>query len=583
MRARMIAMGCAMVLAATVAGCGGDGADSSEDDLTGTVLKEGSPEALAVLALVNDPKVDAGVLKSGAGVDSRAVTGIIGHRDGPDGAAQTEDDDLFDDVAELDAVKWVGPTALGKLLAYAKAHGYLASGGKKLEVVFSPQAYDQSHAAKVAKTIDTAKSTLDIAMYSFSDATIQKALQAAVARGVKVRFVFETANADHGLTGSALESSKSGQLEKLGVNVRWVNKIMHHKFMIVDGPRDDAATAQTAQVVSGSANWSNGAATKYDENTMFLSGYPELTLRLQREFNLLWEHSQDIAVNASLPYELSTLAIGDDAIPDEANTDILFTSSNFTVKGTTFSVTGKNTIADAWVAAIQGAKKSIHISSGHMRSRPVAEALMAKIKDSPDLDVRVYLDDQEYISQASEAAQKSDLDACLAAAGTSESKKRECLDKGFLYGLEVGESGIDVRYKFYAYRWDASYAAQMHHKYMVVDGAELYTGSYNLSDNAEHQTFENMFVYKGSEFSAFVKQYEDNFEHIWETGRAEGKLASLSDKVKNDTTIPIVFDPMALSWQEVTDLKTLIRTNCPDVDSSPYRTAAASHQTCTKH
>jgi phosphatidylserine/phosphatidylglycerophosphate/cardiolipin synthase-like enzyme len=117
---------------------------------------------------------------------------------------------------------------------------------------------------------------------------------------------------------------------------------------------------------------------------------------------------------------------------------------------------------------------------------------------------------------------------------------------------------------------------------MIVDGAQLYTGSYNLSDNAEHNTFENMFVFKGAAYAQLVAAYEQNYATIRETGRAEGKLASLVEEVESEAVIPIVFDPMALTWQEVTDLKSKIRSECPDVDTTEYRTNAAGHLTCTK-
>jgi phosphatidylserine/phosphatidylglycerophosphate/cardiolipin synthase-like enzyme len=571
-----------LALSVAVLACGGgEDTGSGEDDLTQKVLKEGTPEALGVLALVNDAAVTADELRGEAGVEKRAATNIVTHRNGSDGDAGTADDDLFDDVKELDAVKYVGEAALKKLLAYAKANGYVSAGGP-IEVVFSPQPLDQSHNAKIAGLIDTAEESLDIAQYSFSDAGISAALERAVDRGVAVRFIYETAGDDKKLTGSALSASKSGKLEAMGVNVRWVNKIMHHKFMIVDGPRDDAARAGTARLVSGSGNWSNGAATKYDENTMFMSAQPELAFRMQREFNLLWEHSGDLVADPSLPYELSTLAIGDDLIPDGPDSHVYFTSANFKVSGTTFTVLGTNAVSDVWVDAIKNAKKSIHVGSGHLRSRPISEALMAKMAADPDVEVSLYLDGQEYISSFTNDDQKDDLEACLVAAGTSESKKRSCLDKGFLFGLEVGNAGADVRYKYYAYRWDVSYAKQMHHKYMIVDGAQLYTGSYNLSDNAEHNTFENMFVFKGAAYAQLVAAYEQNYAAIRETGRAEGKLASLVETVESEAVIPIVFDPMALTWQEVTDLKSKIRSECPDVDTTEYRTNAAGHLTCTK-
>jgi phosphatidylserine/phosphatidylglycerophosphate/cardiolipin synthase-like enzyme len=251
------------------------------------------------------------------------------------------------------------------------------------------------------------------------------------------------------------------------------------------------------------------------------------------------------------------------------------------VNGTTFSTNGNNTVADALVAGINGATRSIHIASGHLRSRPVSEALMAKKRALPSLDVRVYLDGQEFISKTTHENQVADLNACIANAPT-EAKKRECTDKGFLFGYQVGESGIEVRYKYYAYRWDHGYAPQMHHKYMVVDGKRLFSGSYNLSDNAEHDTFENMTLWEGEQYAALVSSYEANFESIWKTGRDDNKLAALTDKVEHAPTIPLVFDPMALTWSEITTLKSKIRSNCAAADSQAYRENPGAHMSCPR-
>lgn len=540
----------------------------------------GSPEALAVLALVNDPLVTFEELDIDAALNARAARNIIDHRNGPDGLVESADDDPFDTLQELDDVPYVGPVALATLIEYAIAQGYLEGlEQRSVDVVFSPQPYDQSHTARVAALIDAAQHSIDIAMYSYSDARIADALEAAVDRGVKVRFVFETANEDRKQTGSALEATKSARLEKLGINVRYVNKIMHHKFMILDGPRDVIDRADTCTIVSGSGNWSYGAAAIYDENTLFVTGYRELALRLQSEFNLMWEHSRDFVWDATLPYELSTLALQDSDIQDDPTTDAHFTSDNFSVSSTTFRKTGENNVSDQWVAAIDSAEQSIRIASGHLRSRPIAEALMAKIAAHPEMDIRIYLDDQEYISDWYHAEQLSEYDACLAEAET-EAQIRNCTDKGFYFGYEVGQAGGGVRYKYYAYRWHYSYAEQMHHKYMIIDGDELWTGSYNLSDNAEHNTFENVLVFRGPEFAPLVASYADNFERLWNTGRSEGLLADLSAEISTADVIPIVFDPMALTWQEVTDLKELIRDNCDDINSDPFRDEPENHRVC---
>lgn len=570
---------CALLL---TAGCVEDNTGSDESDVTAG-WKEGTPESLAVVALVNDRSVTFDTLRSDVGLSKTAATNVIAHRDGKDGVGRTPDDDLYDTITELDAVKQVGPSALDALLDYAEENGYLADQlAKKREVIFSPQPAADSHNARIAQLINSAQTSVDVAMYSFSDGGIGTALADAVKRGVKVRFLFDTASEDKKLTGTALTSSKSGQVEKKGVDVRYVNKIQHHKFMIVDGPRDDASRAKTAWIASGSANWSTSAATKYDENTLFMYGEAKLALELQREFNLLWEHSRDFASGVTFPFELSTLTITPDIVPENPGVSVFLTSANFTVKGDTFTTTGSNAVADVLVKAILDAKKSIHVASGHLRSRPVAEALKAKKAQSPNLDIRVYLDGQEYISKSGNTSQVKDLDACLTAAGTNESKKRDCLDKGFLFGYDVSLTGIDVRYKYYAYRWDAGYAKQMHNKVMIVDGTDLYTGSYNLSDNAEHNTFENMLRFRGPEFRDMVKLYEARFETLWVTGQAEGLLANLENQVKTAETIPLVFEPMSLDWNQVTNLKALIRQNCPDVDSTVYRTDPVGHQTCPR-
>ncbi|MCA9622102.1 MAG: hypothetical protein KC731_23925, partial [Myxococcales bacterium] len=59
------------------------------------------------------------------GLDKRAAENIIAHRDGADALPETSDDDLFESIAELDAVPYVGDTALALLAAYAVANGYL--------------------------------------------------------------------------------------------------------------------------------------------------------------------------------------------------------------------------------------------------------------------------------------------------------------------------------------------------------------------------------------------------------------------------------------------------------------------------
>ena len=78
----------------------------------------------AILALVNHPDTTMELLDLDVGLDVRAATNIMAHRDGADGEVGTADDRLFASIEELDGISYVGPSALDDLAAYALANGF---------------------------------------------------------------------------------------------------------------------------------------------------------------------------------------------------------------------------------------------------------------------------------------------------------------------------------------------------------------------------------------------------------------------------------------------------------------------------
>src|SRR5690606_27916344 len=99
-----------------------------------SAIVDGTPEGVGLLAFLNASETTHSVLDDDVPLDKRAAANLVAHRNGPDGVFGTADDDLFDDVAEVDAVPWVGPAAIDKLLAYATAQGYVPSGDDLLGV-----------------------------------------------------------------------------------------------------------------------------------------------------------------------------------------------------------------------------------------------------------------------------------------------------------------------------------------------------------------------------------------------------------------------------------------------------------------
>ena len=63
----------------------------------------------------------------------------------------------------------------------------------------------------------------------------------------------------------------------------------------------------------------------------------------------------------------------------------------------------------------------------------------------------------------------------------------------------------------------------------------------------------------------------------------EGTFAAHLDTVRNGPgSIPLVYDAMALDWDQVTELKDAIREACPDVNSEAFRSDPVGHQWCAR-
>jgi DNA uptake protein ComE-like DNA-binding protein len=79
-------------------------------------------DAARLLDFVNYPGTDLTVLDEQIGLDARAAKNIIAHRDGSDAVAPSGDDQLFASIADLDAVSYIGDSALAKLQSWSAAH-----------------------------------------------------------------------------------------------------------------------------------------------------------------------------------------------------------------------------------------------------------------------------------------------------------------------------------------------------------------------------------------------------------------------------------------------------------------------------
>ena len=92
-----------------------------------------SPEACAILKLASE--ADLAVLDDDVTLNAKAAARIVAARAGDDGEPGTPDDEGFATLAALDAVKYVGPAAFQRLLAYVTDHAEWACGQVPLQLL----------------------------------------------------------------------------------------------------------------------------------------------------------------------------------------------------------------------------------------------------------------------------------------------------------------------------------------------------------------------------------------------------------------------------------------------------------------
>ena len=144
----------ALLLTACAEGAFEDVPAAGISTVEGTLL-DGSPEAVGVLSLLNDSSTDMHSLDVSARLDRRAARNLIAFRDGDDGVRYTADDRSFESVVQVDRVRWVGPSALAKLVAYADSLGYVPRAGDVLGV-FDNVAFTVEQADAVLVLVNTA-------------------------------------------------------------------------------------------------------------------------------------------------------------------------------------------------------------------------------------------------------------------------------------------------------------------------------------------------------------------------------------------------------------------------------------------
>lgn len=150
-----------------------------------------------------------------------------------------------------------------------------ASIAQTVRVFFTPSLECENN---IIHYIDSAKESIDAAVYAINNDEIVIALLRAYMRGVKVRILTDR-------TQAGQKSSKVSVLEAFGVPLRRHKRyrIQHDKFAVFDGKK----------AFTGSYNWTNTASQKNAENCVFFTRKNKTVERYQERFDILWKLNED--------------------------------------------------------------------------------------------------------------------------------------------------------------------------------------------------------------------------------------------------------------------------------------------------
>ncbi len=141
------------------------------------------------------------------------------------------------------------------------------------ETCFAP---DEPCAIKLRKFIESANTSIDVAIYDVNEDQVVHALLVQ-SKKVSVRVLVDRRQSKGNHSAVAL-------LLKAGVKVRcgYQSGIMHNKFAIVDGKR----------LETGSFNYTNHASRSNQENQVYLST-PAVVGRFKARFQKMWDEASD--------------------------------------------------------------------------------------------------------------------------------------------------------------------------------------------------------------------------------------------------------------------------------------------------
>jgi len=356
------------------------------------------------------------------------------------------------------------------------------------EWVFTPgtQAEDV-----VVESIEAAKKSVDISMFTFSSPRIAKAILAAHKRGLKVRLLF-----DESQSNASFQEPFVHWFAQQGIAVKtlagpnpngpWYAEKNHNKFMVLDGKL----------VLTGSFNYTTSAVHTNYENLFLMNQRTDAKAYREYFADMFAMKRATVVVPKPEPVELpdaEELVEGlrgpPQPVPAAPVWDKLPTPRTIKFNGEKFPsslVRPQNQVAEQLIKAIDSSKDSIDLALYEFNLEPLMEALhRARARG---VKIRAVIDYSHMFPKGT----RSDGDPSRMADNI-----QQLLDGDFEVKALRGVRSQGI----------------MHQKVAIFDGKMINFGSYNWAKSADQSHFESMMF---EDKKSRVKSYKEMYEWMWD-------------------------------------------------------------------
>lgn len=314
--------------------------------------------------------------------------------------------------------------------------------------------------ALLVPVIDAAKETLDVAIHGLQLREVADALVRAKARGVKVRIVMNETHVWPRKPGEKrspeVQALLDGGFEMGALRGSREYGVMHNKFLVAD----------SKLLWAGSYNWTRAADDMHLEN-VFLSDDAHRILGFSGYWRWMWDQSRPAAQK---PPDTEVGPEPPGAPPEDATRPVRFNGT--ALPAYAFAPRGT---AEAWLAAAIGAaKRSVDVAMFSFTSPELKDALAAA--KARGVKIRLLFDARN--------------------AATLETMKW-FISEGYDVRIRAGRDGR---------------RGVLHNKFAVFDGLLVEAGSYNWTENADKNSFENANFFNDA---PTARGYGEYFQRMW--------------------------------------------------------------------